>query len=138
MSLNSAYTAFILIIIVFLGFVNTGCKNDNSESTGFLQNSSSNNHPSCNQLSDSYHSYEEAILAIKDAKFKFSDRLGTGQSSWIQDAMYYSCDGNDGYLIIVTSKKEYIHKNVPISEWNSFKNSSSKGSFYTNNIKGRY
>ena len=94
---------------------------------------------SCKQLPDNFYSYSQAIQEIKNATFKYTENLPYGKSSWIISASFYSCDGSTGYLIYTTDKgKEYIHEKVPIRVWREFKNASSSGSYYVQNIKGRY
>lgn len=94
---------------------------------------------SCKNLPDKFYSYREAINSIQSSTFKTSDELPYGKSSWIKSANYYSCDGYFGYLVYTTDKgKEYIHEKVPIKIWTEFKNAISSGSYYVNNIKGRY
>ncbi|MCA6444157.1 MAG: KTSC domain-containing protein [Bacteroidetes bacterium] len=94
---------------------------------------------SCRQLPDKFYSYSQAIQLIKSATFNSTDKLPYGKSSWIISAAYYSCDGSTGYLVYTTDKAmEYIHEKVPIRVWTEFKNASSSGSYYVQNIKGRY
>lgn len=94
---------------------------------------------SCKDLPDKFYSYSQAINAIQNATFKSTDNLPYGKSSWITSANYYSCDGYTGYLVYTTDKgKEYVHEKVPVRVWTEFKNASSSGSYYVNNIKGRY
>jgi len=94
---------------------------------------------SCKDLPDKFYSYNQAINAIQNATFKSTDNLPYGKSSWITSANYYSCDGNTGYLVYTTDKgKEYVHEKVPLRVWTEFKNASSSGSYYVNNIKGKF
>jgi hypothetical protein len=94
---------------------------------------------SCKQLPVKFYSYSQAIQEIKNATFKYTDKLPYGKSSWILSASYYSCYGSTGYLIYTTDKgREYIHEKVPTRVWREFKNASSSGSYYVQNIKGRY
>ncbi|MCA2854238.1 MAG: KTSC domain-containing protein [Chitinophagaceae bacterium] len=94
---------------------------------------------SCRQLPDKFYSYSQAIQEIKNTTFKYTDNLPYGKSSWIINASFYSCDGSTGYLVYTTDKAmEYIHEKVPIRVWTEFKNASSSGSYYVQNIKGRY
>jgi len=92
----------------------------------------------CEILDDNFESYKVAIQTLKSTKFNFSEKLNTSKSSWIYDAEYYSCDGENGFLLITTKTKTYIHRNVPIKIWNEFKKAESFGSFYSGNIKSRY
>jgi hypothetical protein len=93
---------------------------------------------SCNQMTDEFTSYIQAINSVKHSSFKFTDEIITSKSSWIRAASYYSCDGKTGYFIFKTDEKEYIHANMPVEIWNAFKNAPSYGSFYNRNIKYRY
>lgn len=92
----------------------------------------------CDKLPETFQSYSQASKLIKSSKFKISESINTSKSSWIRGASYYSCDGKTGFLIIATDTKDYIHNNVPIEIWEQFKNAESFGSYYSNNIKGRY
>jgi hypothetical protein len=92
----------------------------------------------CNSLQTNFSSYSEAINIIESTKFTLTDNVNTSHSSWIRGATFYSCDENFGYFVIKTDKNVYIHKDLPISIWNNFKNASSLGSYYNNNIKNRY
>lgn len=93
----------------------------------------------CTQIPVSFRSYEMAVSVIRNSTFKISDRINTSNSSWMRGAEYYSCDGKTGYFIYSTARsKTYIHKGVPLTLWDRFKNSSSFGSFYNSYIKGKY
>ena len=92
----------------------------------------------CETIPQTFNSYEEALTSISRASFNFSDDVDTSSSSWITDANYYSCDGAKGFLVLETSKKNYIFKNVPIDLWNNFKEASSFGKFYSKYIRGKY
>lgn len=94
---------------------------------------------SCRKLPDKFYSYSQAIELIKNATFNSTDKLPYGKSSWIISATFYSCDGSTGYLVYTTDKgRKYIHEKVPMRVWIDFKNASSSGSYYVQNIKGRY
>jgi len=94
---------------------------------------------SCKVLPDKFNSYSKAIISIQNSTFKVTDKLPYGKSSWITSAIYYSCDGSYGFLVYTTDKgKVYIQEKIPISVWSEFKNASSSGSYYVQNIKGRY
>jgi hypothetical protein len=92
----------------------------------------------CNALPINFTSYSDAVLKIKNAKFNFTENINTSRSSWVRGASYYSCDGKVGYLIIKTDRQNYIHKNLPITLWNGFKNANSFGTFYDRYIRNRY
>lgn len=92
----------------------------------------------CNQLSKQFNSFGQATKLILNTTFAFTDNADVSDSSWITSAKYYSCDNKTGFLVLKTSKKTYIHQNVPKTVWQNFIKAESKGSFYSKNIKERY
>lgn len=92
----------------------------------------------CESLPSSYDSYEDAKNQISSATFPVQESANTAGSSWMRSANFYSCDGQQGFLIIGTDNQTYIHANVSVGLWEEFANASSKGSYYSRNVKGRY
>ena len=92
----------------------------------------------CNKLSNGFNSFEQATKLIVNTTFAFTDNADVSDSSWITSAKYYSCDNKTGFLVLKTSKKTYIHQNVPKTVWQNFIKAESKGSFYSNNIRKKY
>lgn len=92
----------------------------------------------CKSIPKIYRSYSQAISVIDKAKFGLVDEINTSKSSWIRSATFKSCDGKTGFLIIGTDLHPYIHQNVPISLWKSFKRAGSFGSFYSKQIRNKY
>jgi len=93
----------------------------------------------CSNLPKKYNSYDSAIKIIQSASFEYKDYTNNFKSSWINSIAYYSCDNKSGYLIILAHNgKSYIHQKVPINLWQGLKSAKSKGSYYSNNIKGSY
>ncbi len=88
--------------------------------------------------SKQFKSYNEAIKEVRKSSFQLTDKIKTPESSWIASAEYYSCDGNEGYFIMNTGDKSYIHKEVPVEVWEGFKAAGSKGSYYNEHLKGQY
>lgn len=54
----------------------------------------------CDNLPTSFDSYDQAISSVRGATFKIDEKVNTNKSSWIRRIEYYSCDGNEGYLIM--------------------------------------
>lgn len=92
----------------------------------------------CENLPKTYTSYSEAVSTITSASFTIEDSVDTSSSSWIAGAGFYSCDSVEGYLILETSKKNYVFKEVPLSIWKEFKIASSFGTYYNSYIRGKY
>ncbi len=92
----------------------------------------------CKIIPQSFESYVQAKKLIGQIRFPHVDHTNTTSSSWIRSANFKSCDGMNGFLIISAGANTYIHQNVPISLWLSFKKAPSFGSFYNQKIKGKY
>ena len=99
--------------------------------SGFTQNN-------CKDLPKTFNNYNEALTKVRNAKFSFIDNVNTSRSSFINSAYYYSCDGITGFMIIGLNNHQYIHKDLPMKIWLSFKSASSFGAFYTQNIRNKY
>lgn len=82
---------------------------------------------------------EQVLKEVRKVHFNLSEKVVTKKSSWISGIEYYSCDEKYGFLVMTTKKgKNYIHRDVPIQVWKEFKYASSFGSFYNENLKGKY
>lgn len=92
----------------------------------------------CSELPNIFNSSNEAISLIENTEFEFTDEVNTSKSSWIRGAKYFSCDGQFGFFILTTDKKDYLYQDLPVGVWNGFKNSKSFGNFYNKKIKHRY
>lgn len=92
----------------------------------------------CENLPKTFNSHSEAIFKITEASFDVTESVNTSTSSWITGANFYSCDGAKGFLLLKTSKKNYIFKAVPLDLWNNFKKASSFGKFYNKYIRGKF
>ena len=92
----------------------------------------------CTEITTPFKTYSEAKNTVQSIDFKYTDEVDTSKSSWIRGAQYYSCEGETGYLVYQTDKKEYIHQQVPVEVWEEFKNAESFGSFYNENLKHKY
>jgi hypothetical protein len=92
----------------------------------------------CEKLPVIFNNYTDAKQKITGAKFSYKESINTSKSSWIRKASYFSCNDSVGYLLIRTDSQDYIHEDVPLQVWKSFKTAGPYGSFYNYNIKGRY
>jgi hypothetical protein len=95
--------------------------------------------PPCPIQNSFYPTYQQAVSEIRNGDYDYSDSKNMASSSWVKSAEFYSCDAATGCLIMSTKiNRDYIHFGVPIDEWKSFKSASSYGSYYNQNLKGRY
>jgi hypothetical protein len=59
----------------------------------------------CVVSSTSWKSEKEAIDGLEKADFLFSESFNNESESWLLSASFYSCNGQNGYLIIHSQKK---------------------------------
>lgn len=145
MSLNHSLKSSILLLVIGFSISFISCGGGENESTKAASEPTSNNtgykseskELSCESLG-TFYSYEGAVRKVRNADYEFTDAVSTPGSSWVSKAEYYSCDGSRGYFIIYLTNGDYIHENMPVSIWRSFKNAASHGSFYSSRIKGNY
>ncbi|MFC3809329.1 KTSC domain-containing protein [Lacihabitans lacunae] len=99
---------------------------------------SCNNGVSCDNQLKKPSTFVELEYQLENTEFSFIEELGLGNSSWITNCFYYSCDLKTGYFVLQVKDKKYFHGGVPLNYWISFKKSKSKGSFYNQNIRGKF
>ena len=92
----------------------------------------------CEAIDEKFSSYNDAVNKIENANFNFKDKVNTSKSSWLKQASFNSCNGNEGYFILETKQKSYVFKNLPISVWQEFKNADSFGTYYSSYIRDKY
>ncbi len=100
--------------------------------------SCNNNSAESNAPPKKPQTYKEAKKYIELSIYKIEETISTSKSSWIRGATYYSEDGIRGYMILKTDSKDYIYSDLPFEIWQGFKNAQSFGSYYHQNIKGKY
>jgi hypothetical protein len=92
----------------------------------------------CNGLPESFTSFQNAVEQVQNSKFLLQEVVDNPRSSWIKGLSYFSCDGQNGFLLMKTSKKTYLHQKVPIDIWRELCASPSLGSYYDKNIKHHF
>lgn len=133
---------FLLFISIIS--LTTSCTNNKNidQANSEINNEHSNSifiDPSqnCIDLPVQFPNYSEAVNRIKHASFQIQDAANTSKSSWIREASYYSCDGQSGYFMLLTDKKNYVFQGMPISIWQGFKGADSFGEYYHAHIRDR-
>ena len=76
--------------------------------------------------------YRDDSVDIAHSRFEYLD---TSKSSFVKGAWY---DKGNEYMVIKLKETYYHYCGMPKSAWTSFNGSSSFGSQYTANIKGKY
>jgi hypothetical protein len=75
----------------------------------------------CKELPISFTNYNQAKEIVLNSTFKVADDADVSNSSWINSAKYFSCDGVSGFFIIATGNRFYIHKDLLQEIWERFK-----------------
>ncbi|MGB3180971.1 MAG: hypothetical protein WBB45_06255 [Cyclobacteriaceae bacterium] len=89
----------------------------------------------CNNIPRDLGNRTQAISTLSDTEFIFEQSLETLQVFGVKKATFYSCDGNLGYLVVNTSRRNYLYENVPRALWENFKVAYSIDGFFVKNLK---
>ncbi len=103
--------------------------------TGMYLNAEIN---SCLHTTSSWNSEKEAIYAIETSNFKITDMVPGDEFSWMENATFYSCNQDFGFMIVKSTKKTFVHQGVPSQVWEAFKSAQSKGGYYNFYIKNKF
>ncbi len=76
--------------------------------------------------------YRDGLVDVNHPRWQYQD---TSKSSWIRGGWY---DSESQYMIINLQGVNYHYCGMPKSVWESFRISSSFGTYYNNYIKGKY
>jgi hypothetical protein len=73
---------------------------------------------------DSIHSpgtdFNDGYDQLKSATWRFKQSIKLNRYEGIRRAEYYSCDGQTGFLIVLSEKNDCLYEIVPIAIWNDF------------------
>lgn len=92
----------------------------------------------CSDILENWDSEIEAISCIENTNFKTAESVNPEESPWMKSAHYYTCDDEYGHLIIKCDGKSIIHKNVPISVWQSLKKAEFVWIYYNIYVRDKY
>jgi hypothetical protein len=82
--------------------------------------------------------YEKTYEYLQNHVFSFQQYFETLSVRGVQKAEFFSCNGEEGYLLIQTHERSYIYKNVPRDVWEEFKFTNSIESYYVQHIRFSY
>lgn len=124
--------------IVSCGSADQKVKTDNDIPSDSIKKELLVSEYNCDNIQKTFGSFEEAKAVIDETEFRIEESVNTSSSSWIRGAFYYSCDGQTGFLMLLTDKHDYLYSEVPIDVWLGFKEAESFGSYYNQNIRNNY
>jgi hypothetical protein len=92
----------------------------------------------CDSLQMTGLPLDEIISTIQNTSFRFDQGFKITRVSGIREGHFYSCNGENGYLVLTIGKEKKVFREVPKSTWNEFINSSDLDGFYEELIKSKY
>jgi len=91
----------------------------------------------CDSLPPTYTNPERALEIIRGAKFRFTEDFEIRRNSGFRGANFYSCDNEQGFLIVKVDDQSIIFPNVPKKIWDEFIGSNNMEGYYLR-IKNEY
>lgn len=93
----------------------------------------------CDKLQEKYATQPEALKAIRNADFEVKEMQTTANSSSIKRVEYYSCDGQNGYLVVYNLSGDIqLHRDVPKDIWDNLKSAEFMRNYYNEHIKDKF
>lgn len=93
---------------------------------------------SCQKVDDINDDPEKIVAYLENSELNFSESLVGSTGNGIQQAAYFYCDDDQGYLFIKINNKERLYKDVPLGVWFEFKFDDTLERFYRSQIKYEY
>lgn len=92
----------------------------------------------CDSLDIYALSFDEAVHLIERSTFRFQQQFKISRTYGVMNARYYSCNGEEGYLIMKVDKKDLLYFDVPKIKWERLISSADINGFYDSEIAGQY
>ena len=89
----------------------------------------------CHRIESDITNQHELIQYLEKADFKFTSQVETNAVRGVLSASYFSCDHDQGYLVVKLHDDELVYKGVPLKTWFEFKFADSSELFYKEEIK---
>lgn len=84
----------------------------------------------CDSLDITGFSMPESIAMIRNSTFRFDQSFRLTRKQGLQLGEYYSCNNEEGFLIIKFDGKEYLYHKVDKHIWNGLISSSDPKGYY--------
>lgn len=93
----------------------------------------------CHELPEMFTSQSQAINSIENATFRTRQTIKISRYQSPRSAVFYSCDGKTGYMIVdINDKLREVYSNVPQEVWSQFINTNDPIGFYSANVKDKF
>jgi len=123
-----------ILLLIALVISLSGCVHDNPDITSEIQDNDFSVETDKDDHIPNYINvkYRTGVVDVGETRFEYLD---TSKSSFVRGA-YYDIENN--YMIVRLNSTYYHYCGLPSSVWDSFKRTSSFGTFYNSHIKGSY
>jgi hypothetical protein len=81
---------------------------------------------------------EVALEIIGHTVFRFQQNVKINRETGFREASFFSCDNQDGYMVIKYHDSIFLYSSIPKSIWESMVSSGNPGVFYEQNIRGSF
>ena len=95
------------------------------------------NKTDCDSLPEIFPDQDRALELIQGAKFRFTQEFEIRRNAGFRGANFYSCDNEEGLLVVKVDDQSIIFPNVPKRIWDEFIGSNNMEGYYLR-IKREY
>jgi hypothetical protein len=114
---------FVFIPVVVSFFLWTGCSSQKP----------------CDGFPRAFKTVDEAELRLNMADCEsLYDSVSFQAPAYIRKAAYYSCNKTNGFLLLQTSEKKWVIRDLPMQLWKNLAKAKSFDSYFKQNIQHRY
>ena len=84
----------------------------------------------CDSLPPTYITSDQALEMIQAAQFRFTEDFEIRRNTGFRGANFYSCDNEQGFLIVKVDDQSIIFPDVPKKIWDEFIGSNNMEGYY--------
>jgi hypothetical protein len=93
----------------------------------------------CQDFPKSFRSIDEAEIRLNAQECEASfDSVSIPAGVEVRKARFYTCDKYLGYLIIHTSDKKILYRNIPFQYWKNMTRATSFEKYFVQNVKYKF
>lgn len=93
----------------------------------------------CQDFPRSFRTIDEAEIRLNAQECEASlDSLSFSSGVEVRKAIFYTCDKYLGYLIIHTSDKKILYRNIPFQYWKNMTRAKSFETYFVQNVKHKF
>lgn len=94
---------------------------------------------SCQLFPRAFHNVDQAEIELNTAECEsLYDSLSLTNTRFLKKAAFYSCDKKFGFLLVTTTEKKILYRNLPLQYWKNMRKAKSFENYFTQNIQYRF